>query len=84
MKRVVAAVLLGLVLMGAAGAWAAEIQGKIQSVDRLDRVIVLEDGTRLWLAEGLSMETLREGASVKAAFEEREGKNVITSFEVSE
>ena len=36
---------------------------------------------RAW-AEGLSMGTLKEGASVKASYEERDGKKVATSIEV--
>ncbi len=68
----------------AAGAWAGEIQGKIQNVNPADRMFVLEDGTQLWVAEGLSVDTLKEGASVKATFEERDGKKVVTNFEVSQ
>jgi len=66
-----------------AGAWAAEIQGKIQSVDTSDRSVVLDDGTKLWVAEGLSMDSLQAGADVKASYEDRDGKNVATSVEVN-
>jgi len=66
-----------------AGAWAAEIQGKIQSVDTSDRSVVLDDGTKLWVAEGLSMDSLQAGADVKASCEDRDGKNVATSVEVN-
>jgi len=45
---------------------------------------VLEDGTRLWIAEGLQMDTLKEGARVKASYEERDGRNVVTRFEVAD
>jgi hypothetical protein len=75
---------LALVLVLAAGGWAADIEGKIQSVDPGDRVIVLDDGTKLWLSEGLGMDGLKEGAKVKASYEERDGKNVATGIEVSE
>jgi Protein of unknown function (DUF1344) len=61
---------------------AEEIQGRIKSLDTVERVIGLENGTRIWMAEGLSMGTLREGASVKASYEERDGKKVATSIEV--
>jgi len=66
-----------------AGAWAAEIQGKIQSVDTSDRSVVLDDGTKLWVAEGLSMDSLQAGADVNASCEDRDGKNVATSVEVN-
>jgi len=46
-------------------------------------MIVLEDGTQIWVAEGVSLDTLKEGATVKAAYEERDGKKVATSLEVS-
>jgi ferric-dicitrate binding protein FerR (iron transport regulator) len=75
---------LALVVMLSIGAWAGEIEGKIQSVNADERMVVLEDGTRLSVAEGLSMDSLKEGAKVKASYEERDGKNVTTSFEVSE
>lgn len=84
MKKVLGVALALLLVVSVAGAWAEEIQGKIQKVDPADRTFVLEDGTQLWVAEGLSMDTLKEGASVKATYEEREGKKIATSFSVSE
>jgi len=75
------ALLLGL---GIAGAWAEEISGKIQSVDPSDRTIVLDDGSKIWVAEGVPMDNLKEGKSVKASYEERDGKKVATNVEVTE
>ena len=74
------ALLLGLGI----AAWAEEVSGKIQSVDPDERSIVLEDGSKIWMAEGIPMDSLREGASVKASYEERDGKKIATSVEVSE
>lgn len=84
MKKALGIAMALLLVFAVAGAWADEIQGKIKSVDASERAIVLEDGTQLWVAEGLSMDTLKEGASVKASYEERDGKKVATGFEVSE
>lgn len=84
MRKVLVIAVALLLVLSAAGAWAGEIQGKIQKVNPADRMFVLEDGTQLWVAEGLSVDTLKEGASVKATFEERDGKKVITNFEVSQ
>jgi Protein of unknown function (DUF1344) len=81
MKKV-AALALALVLGLSMAAWAGEVSGKIQAVDSADRVITLEDGTKLWLAEGISLDNLKEGAKVKASYEERDGKNVVTSIDV--
>ena len=84
MRKVLVIAVALLLVLSVAGAWAGEIQGKIQNVNPADRMFVLEDGTRLWVAEGLSVDTLKEGASVKATFEERDGKKVVTNFEVSQ
>ncbi|MBI4588559.1 MAG: DUF1344 domain-containing protein [Candidatus Rokubacteria bacterium] len=83
MQKVLGIALALLLVLSVASAWAGEIEGKIQKVDPADRMFVLEDGTQLWVAEGLSLETLKEGASVKASYEERDGKKIATSFEVS-
>jgi len=73
-----------LLVFAVSGAWAEEITGKIMSVDQTERALVLDDGTRLWVAEGLSVEMLREGVSVKASYEERDGKKVVTGFDIAE
>jgi hypothetical protein len=83
MRVVLAFVLAVVVSLAAAGAWAEEIQGKVQTINAAERMIVLEDGTQIWVAEGVSLDTLKEGATVKAAYEERDGKKVATSLEVS-
>jgi hypothetical protein len=83
MRVVLAVVLAVVVSLAAAGAWAEEIQGKVQTINAAERMIVLEDGTQIWVAEGVSLDTLKEGATVKAAYEERDGKKVATSLEVS-
>jgi ferric-dicitrate binding protein FerR (iron transport regulator) len=73
-----------LVAFAAAPVWAEEISGKIQKVDTSDRSIVLEDGTQLWLAESVSADALKEGATVKASYEEKDGKKVVTEIQVSQ
>jgi Cu/Ag efflux protein CusF len=72
-----------LLVFAATPLWAAEVSGKIQKVDTGDRSIVLEDGTQLWLAESVSADALKEGATVKASYEEKDGKKVVTQIEVS-
>ena len=76
------AMLVALIASLATGAWSGELTSKIQSVDLADRVLMLDDGTKLWLAEGLSIEGLKEGAQIKLSYEERDGRNVITRFEI--
>ena len=75
------ALLLGL---GVTGAWAEDISGKVQSVDAGERAFVLDDGSKIWVAEGVSMDAVKEGASVKASYEERDGKKVATSVEATD
>jgi hypothetical protein len=74
------ALVLGLSMVAGAG----EVMGKIQAVDSTERVITLDDGTKLWIAEGVSIDNLREGARVKASYEERDGKNVVTEISVAQ
>ena len=83
MRTVLAITVAILLVLSVAGAWAAEIQGKIQSVDTSDRSVVLDDGTKFWVVEGVPMDSLQAGADVKASYEELDGKNVATSLEVS-
>ena len=81
MRRLLGVVLMGVLTLWAVGAQAAEVEGKIQTVDPSDRTIVLDNGTKLSVAEGVSLDTLRQGADVKVSYEERDGKNVATSIE---
>jgi Cu/Ag efflux protein CusF len=84
MSKMLALACALLLAVSAGAAWAGDVEGKVQSMDTNDRVLTLEDGTKLWIAEGVSIEGLKEGAKVKASFEERDGKNVATSVQVSE
>ena len=71
-------------LFAALPAWGEEVTGKIQKVDADDRNIVLEDGTQLWLGESVSADQLREGTTIKASYEEKDGKKIVTQIEVSQ
>ncbi|HAM57635.1 MAG: hypothetical protein A2X51_14560 [Candidatus Rokubacteria bacterium GWC2_70_24] len=84
MKKVMGLTLAVLLGLGVGIAAAEEISGKIQKVDASERMFVLEDGTQLRLAEGLPTEGLKEGASVKASYEERDGQKVVTEIQISE
>lgn len=83
MKKV-GGIVMALLLVFAVAAWAEEIQGKIKAVDMSERTFELEDGTKLSVAEGISMQSLKEGAAVKASYEERDGKKVVTAVEVED
>src|SRR3989442_1489530 len=66
MKKIVSFALV-IALVGTLGAWAGETSGKIQSVGPVDRAGVLDDGTKLWVAEGLPLDALREGDQLRPA-----------------
>ena len=84
MRKVLGVTLALLLGLGVTAGWADDISGKVKSVDQFERTFVLDDGSKIWVAEGVSMEALKEGAEVKASYEERDGKKVATSLEVSE
>lgn len=84
MKSVSIGAVALLLLTSAALASAGERQGKLQKIRSSDRVIVLEDGTKLWLAEGLAVKNLQQGVTVKLSYEVRDGKHVVTSVTSNE
>jgi hypothetical protein len=84
MTRKTVGIVLTLVLALTVGAWAVEIEGKVQSVDSSGRTIVLDDGTRLHVADGVTMDQVKEGAQVRASYEERDGSNIVTDIEVTD
>lgn len=72
----------GLALVLAApAAWAQEVSGKVQKVDKDQKMVVLEDGTELWIAEGVSLDVITEGAQVKVMYEEKDGKKWVKGVE---
>jgi hypothetical protein len=78
--RKVMIVTMGIVLALPLAAVAGEVTGKIQSIEKATETIVLEDGTQLWVGE-LQISDLREGDKVRAAFEEQDGKKIVTDLD---
>jgi Cu/Ag efflux protein CusF len=92
MKTLGMVVLAGLLAFGGL-AVAAEMEGKIQSVDPAAKEMVLDDGTKLTWSEDTKisvkgqeakLEDLKEGSKVKASYEEKDGKNVLGTIDVTE
>ncbi len=83
MKKVLGVALALLVVVAVGGAWAGDIDGKITSVDMNARTIQLDYNTEIAVAEGIAMDNLKEGASIKASYEERAGKKVATKVDVA-
>jgi Cu/Ag efflux protein CusF len=82
LKAFVGAVVLTVAVSGAA--FAADVEGKIKSVDTSEKSFTLEDGTKVWIGDSVAIDKLKEGADVKASYEEKDGKNMATSVEVQE
>jgi Cu/Ag efflux protein CusF len=82
MSRIVTT--LAVVLLVASVAWAADIEGKVKTWDAAAKMITLEDGTQLTVAADAKMmgDPVKEGSTVKASYDEKDGKKVITQIEV--
>src|SRR6516165_818505 len=84
MKKASALLVLAVtavVMMLAPVAWAADVEGKIKSVDASGKMVTLDDGTKLTIPPPLTVEkkALKPGANVKASYEEKGGQKVATS-----
>ena len=67
-----------------APAGAREVEGKIKSLNRSGNTVTLEDGTVLMIPSSVKVQrgALKEGALVKATYEEKGGEKVVTAIEV--
>jgi preprotein translocase subunit YajC len=78
-----AGILMGTMLLTGVVA-AAEIEGKIKSVDPTTRSITLENGTQLVIPTEAVVEDhrlLQPGAEIRASFEEKDGQKVVLKLE---
>ena len=92
MKKITALVLVATFVFAGIAA-AAEMEGKIQSIDQANRELSLDNGSKLvWdettkiTVEGKEgrLEDLKEGVKVKAGYGEKDGKNLAETLEVSQ
>ena len=81
MARSVFIAMFFAVALFAASAVAGEIEAKVQSFNATERTITLENGTKLWLAEGVDSADIKEGADIRVSFEERDGRSIATRIE---
>ena len=63
---------------------AQTVWGRVKALDGQKKTLTLEDGTKLTFPQNVKVTpvTLKEGAIVKAVFEEQGGLKVVTSIEV--
>ena len=71
---------LALVLTLTLPAAAEMAKGTVKEVDKAGQVIVLEDGTRLWIANNYISE-LVAGDTVQVTYENRGDKKIITEID---
>lgn len=62
-------------------AWAAEKTGRVQQVDPDQKRVVLDDGTELWVVQGMSLDLFIKGKNVKVMYDEKDGKKWVRSVE---
>ena len=71
---------LALTLALSLSAAAEETRGTVRLIDPANHVIVLEDGTRLWVSEG-QLADLSLGDQVQAAYEVKGDKKIVIQLD---
>ena len=84
MKATILAGTLALgVLLWTGLAAANDVQGRVKAIEMTRKVITLDNGTRLFWTDDIPIaDQLQSGDLVKARFEERGGRFVLTEIEI--
>ena len=62
---------------------ANDVQGRVKAMEMTQKVITLDNGTRLfWTDETPVAEQIQSGDVVRAKYEERGGRLVVTEIEI--
>jgi len=73
--------LAGFLLTGPA--IADDVQGRVKAIEMTQKVITLDNGTRLFWTDDIPIaEQIQSGDLVKVRFEERGGRLVLTDIEI--
>jgi hypothetical protein len=78
-RHIIIAAAMLIAVFAPLAAFAADMEGKVQAVDTAERTLTLDNGTKVWLAEGVAIDSIKEGAEVTVSYDERDGKAVATS-----
>ena len=78
-RHIVIAVVMLIAAFAPLAALAADMDGKVQAVDTAERTLTLENGTKVWLADSVAIDSIKEGSEVTVSYEERDGKAVASS-----
>ena len=65
----------------ALSAAAEETRGTVQTVNRADQSIVLDDGTQLWVVSGAPLNEISMGDQVQVKYEVQADKKVIVDLQ---
>jgi hypothetical protein len=80
---IVAGTLALAVLLWTGLAAANDVQGRVKAIEMTQKVITLDNGTRLFWTDDIPVaDQLQSGDLVKARFEERGGRFVLTEIEI--
>jgi hypothetical protein len=85
MKRALVAAVVALAVAFTAGTvvWAADKEGTVKTIQINERVLILSDGTQLHWTEAVEVpQEMKEGTKVKATYEPKGGKMVLTKIEI--
>jgi hypothetical protein len=82
MRTLIGALAGALMISGAA--YAAEAEGQIQSIDRDNLTITLDNGKSYKLPGEFDVDIIKEGMEILLAYDEVGGQNLITDMELSE
>ena len=84
MKRaLVAVVAVAMVFAAGTVAWADHKEGTVKTIQINERVLTLSDGTQLHWTEAVEVpQEMKEGTKVKATYEPKGGKMVLTKIEI--
>ena len=79
MRTLIGAVAAALMLSSAA--LAAEAEGQVQTVDRDNLTITLDDGKSYKLPGEFDVDLIQEGMTILLAYDEISGENLITDMQ---
>jgi hypothetical protein len=79
---IVSLALIAVVSVAPAAVSAADMEGRVQSVDASERTVILDNGAKVWVSDGVAIDDVKEGAVVKVSYEDKDGRPVATSIEV--
>lgn len=79
MKKILATAVASLAFMGAA--YAATVEGVVQSVDTATRTVTLEDGKSFKAPESAALDSLTAGTKIKVTVDDTTG--AVTAVETA-